>query len=76
VAAVQEFSLDNPMAWDFEAEWWSHVEPYEAREILERADPLKALTLFHEIHPGIDLQKLGNLSSSFLARAALHVFAG
>jgi len=46
------------------------VEPYEAREILERADPLKALTLFHEIHPTIDLQNLRSLSSSFLARAA------
>jgi hypothetical protein len=29
------------MVWDSEAEWWSRVERYEAREILERADSWK-----------------------------------
>ena len=70
------FSLDDPGAWDSEAKWWSHVEPYEALETLQRADPVKAITLFHEIHPTIDLQNLRSLSSSFLASAALQVFAG
>jgi hypothetical protein len=75
VGAVQAFSVNEPGLWDSEAEWWSHMEPYDALDALVDADPVKALMMFHEIHPTLDLQNLQRLDDNLLAEAALQIFS-
>ena len=75
VEKAQQFSLENPMAFEELAEQYNQDEPLLMLEMLEKASPVKALQIFHEISPTLDLQNLSKLSPSLLAKAALQIFS-
>jgi hypothetical protein len=70
-----QFSLENPMSFEELAEQYNQDEPLLMLELLQKASPVKALNLFYEISPDLDLQNLDKLSPELLATAALQIFS-
>lgn len=75
VQGVEQFSLDNPGEWEQEASQVNEEQPSAVIEYLKEANPVKALRIFNQMNPQLDLKKLSELSNSLLTKAALQIFA-